>query len=92
MRLEKGYIIGMGVFEDWIDYPRLSGPGSQGKIGGYVACVRNIPYRVVVALFVFQGDVFPEGCVGIDILPVCAELGEGGEGMEVSCFADVEGL
>lgn len=74
-------------------YPKLTGPGTEE--GTYVACPHDVPFppgEEVVAKFLFEGEVWQEGCVGIEFLPVCASKGEGTKGAEVDCFVDGEGF
>ena len=64
--------------------------GPQG--GGFYACNNTLPYgSAIQLLFKGDGDLMPEGCADITLLPQCSE-GSGLEhpfGNTVNCYADV---
>ncbi|KAI1772898.1 hypothetical protein F4818DRAFT_424265 [Hypoxylon cercidicola] len=82
---------GVGI-QAWGDELFLGGPGA----GTYAVCNRFIGYvrgNLTAVRFVYDGEVIPEGCVGVRFVPLCAELNDLPEGsmsthdyvQEVSC-------
>lgn len=96
-----GINVGPGTFNTIVS-KRGKGPVvvnrlDEGK-GTFVACKGEIPYypglEFVKVQYVYAGEKLGEGCVGIELVPECAELNELPEGsysshefaVEVKCF------
>ncbi|KAI1444630.1 hypothetical protein F5Y02DRAFT_389379 [Annulohypoxylon stygium] len=64
--------------------------GSDVRLGGlsdgyYAVCTRFIGYvrsNLNVIKYVYEGEALPDGCVGIEFVPLCAELNDLPEGSE----------
>ncbi|XXH00702.1 hypothetical protein Hte_007052 [Hypoxylon texense] len=69
---------GVGI-QAWGDELFLGGVGA----GTYAVCNRFIGYtrsNLTAVRFVYDGEVIPEGCVGVRFVPLCAELNDLPEG------------
>ncbi|KAI4865080.1 hypothetical protein F4820DRAFT_421717 [Hypoxylon rubiginosum] len=65
---------GVGI-QAWGDELFLGGVGA----GTYAVCNRFIGYtrsNLTAVRFVYDGEVLPEGCVGVRFVPLCAELND----------------